>query len=67
MNTPAAASTRTPSEVAREMFHAIFSERDLSDPSRYWTDESVDHFLALRSLSSSVRRFVVVFSEQPPS
>lgn len=47
MNTPAAASTRTPSEVAREVFHAIFSERDLSDPSRYWTDESVDHFLAL--------------------
>jgi steroid delta-isomerase-like uncharacterized protein len=33
--------------VAREVFHAIFSERDLSDPSRYWTDESVDHFLAL--------------------
>jgi steroid delta-isomerase-like uncharacterized protein len=47
MSTPAAALTRTPSEVAREVFHALFVERDLSDPSRYWTDESVDHFIAL--------------------
>jgi steroid delta-isomerase-like uncharacterized protein len=33
--------------VIREAFQGIFSERNLSDPSRYWTDESVDHFLAL--------------------
>jgi steroid delta-isomerase-like uncharacterized protein len=38
--------TRTPSEIAREVFHALFVERDLSDPYRYWTDDSVDHFLA---------------------
>jgi steroid delta-isomerase-like uncharacterized protein len=31
---------------AREIFSAIFDDRDLSDPYRYWTDESVDHFLA---------------------
>jgi steroid delta-isomerase-like uncharacterized protein len=31
---------------AREIFSAIFDERDLSDPYRYWTDDSVDHFLA---------------------
>jgi len=47
MTTSPTTSTRTPSDVAREVFHAIFSERDLSDPSRYWTDESVDHFVAL--------------------
>jgi steroid delta-isomerase-like uncharacterized protein len=47
MSTPAETVTRTPSEVAREIFHGIFEERDLSDPSRYWTDESVDHFIAL--------------------
>jgi steroid delta-isomerase-like uncharacterized protein len=47
MTTPPETPTRAPSEVAREVFHAIFAERDLSDPSRYWTDESVDHFLAL--------------------
>jgi steroid delta-isomerase-like uncharacterized protein len=34
------------SERAREIFSAIFDDRDLSDPYRYWTDESVDHFLA---------------------
>jgi steroid delta-isomerase-like uncharacterized protein len=39
-------TSKTPSELAREVFHAIFSERDLSDPYRYWTDESVDYFLA---------------------
>src|SRR5436305_13445153 len=39
-------TTTTLSDRAREMFRAIFDERDLSDPYRYWTDESVDHFLA---------------------
>lgn len=47
MAAPAAVSSRTPSELAREVFRAIFDDRDLSDPSRYWTDDSVDHFLAL--------------------
>ena len=41
-----ATTTQTPSEVAREVFSAIFDDRDLSDPYRYWTDDSVDHFLA---------------------
>ena len=47
MSKPPATSTRTPSQVAREVFHAIFNDRHFSDPSRYWTDQSVDHFLAL--------------------
>ena len=38
--------TRTPSEIARESFRVLFEERDLSDPYRLWTDESVAHFLA---------------------
>ena len=38
--------TQTPSEIARAVFHRIFDERDLSDPSAFWTDDSVDHFLA---------------------
>jgi steroid delta-isomerase-like uncharacterized protein len=38
--------TRTPSDIARETFRVLFEERDLSDPYRFWTDESVDHFLA---------------------
>lgn len=43
----ATTDTRTPSQIAREIFHAIFDERDLSDPYRYWSDDSVDHFLAV--------------------
>lgn len=39
--------TRAPSEIARETFRAIFDERDLSDPYRFWSDESVDHFIAV--------------------
>ena len=38
--------TQTPSQIARAVFHRIFNERDLSDPSAFWTDASVDHFLA---------------------
>jgi steroid delta-isomerase-like uncharacterized protein len=39
-------ASQTPSEIAREVFRALFDDRDLSDPYRYWTDDSVDHFLA---------------------
>src|SRR4051794_41914674 len=42
----ATAETQTPGSIARAFFHAIFEVRDLSDPSRYWTEQSVDHFIA---------------------
>jgi steroid delta-isomerase-like uncharacterized protein len=42
----ATTTSQTPAEIAREMFAALFDDRDLSDPYRYWTDRSVDHFLA---------------------
>src|SRR3954471_11903091 len=42
----AGTETRTLSERTRDIFSAIFDDRDLSDPYRYWTDESVDYFLA---------------------
>jgi steroid delta-isomerase-like uncharacterized protein len=44
MTTPA--ETLAPSDLARETFRVLFEERDLSDPYRFWSDESVDHFLA---------------------
>jgi steroid delta-isomerase-like uncharacterized protein len=44
MSTPTEA--RSASDIARESFRILFDERDLSDPYRLWTDESVDHFLA---------------------
>lgn len=42
----AASGAQTPSQTARAIFHQLFDERDLSDPSAFWTDDSVDHFLA---------------------
>ena len=38
--------TRSPSQIARDAFRILFHERDLSDPYRLWSDDSVDHFLA---------------------
>lgn len=38
--------SRTPSEIARDSFRMLFDDRDLSDPSRLWSEDSVDHFLA---------------------
>jgi steroid delta-isomerase-like uncharacterized protein len=40
------AQARAPSEIARETFRVLFDERDLSDPHRFWTDESEYHFMA---------------------
>jgi steroid delta-isomerase-like uncharacterized protein len=40
------AAKPSPSDTAREMFRLLFDERDLSDTSRFWSDSSVDHFLA---------------------
>ena len=39
-------SSRTPGEIARETFRVLFDERDLSDARRFWSDDTVDHFLA---------------------
>jgi steroid delta-isomerase-like uncharacterized protein len=43
---PTTTTSQSLGERAREIFSAIFDDRDLSDPYRYWTDDSVDHFLA---------------------
>lgn len=69
MQTTATKDTRTPSEIAREAFHGIFVERDLSDPSRYWSDDSVDHFLAagqsVRGAEALAQWFRDLFSAVP--
>ncbi len=39
--------TRTPGEIARESFEALFERRDIDAVRPLWTDSSVDHFLAL--------------------
>ena len=38
--------THTPSQLAREAFRVLFDERDLSRMTRFWSDRTVDHFLA---------------------
>ncbi len=38
--------TRTPSQLARDAFRVLFDERDLASAHRFWSDDSVDHFLA---------------------
>jgi steroid delta-isomerase-like uncharacterized protein len=42
-----AAETRSPGQLARETFEALFDRRDFRVAREYWTEESVDHFLAL--------------------
>ena len=63
------AGTITLSDRAREIFSAIFDERDLSDPYRYWTDESVDHFLAagrsVRGAQALAEWFRALFAAVP--
>jgi steroid delta-isomerase-like uncharacterized protein len=69
MHTTPAAATRSPSEIALEMFHAIFDERDLSDPYRFWTDDSVDHFLvpgqSVRGAEALAQWFSDLFAAVP--
>jgi len=46
MTAPQAAPSATNEAHIREVFRRLFDERDLSDPYAYWSDDSVDHFLA---------------------
>ena len=39
--------TRSPEALARHLFELIFDRRDIDAARPYWTDSSVDHFLAL--------------------
>ena len=39
--------TRSPGQLARESFEALFDRRDFERAREFWTENSVDHFLAL--------------------
>jgi steroid delta-isomerase-like uncharacterized protein len=43
----AAADTRSPGQLARESFEALFDRKDFEAARKFWTEDSVDHFLAL--------------------
>lgn len=53
----------------REVFRRLFDERDLSDPYAYWSDESVDHFLAagrsVRGAPALAEWFAALFAAVP--
>jgi steroid delta-isomerase-like uncharacterized protein len=55
--------TQTPSELARETFRLLFEEHDLSDPYRFWTDDSVDHFLAAGQTVRGAQALAAFFRE----
>ena len=61
MSTPT--ETTTPSDRARETFRILFDERDLSDPYRFWTDDSVDHFLAAGNSVRGAHALVAYFRD----
>lgn len=63
MTVSPAISGVTPSERAREVFHEIFNERDLAGSASYWSDQSVDHFVAL-GISARGREELVRFFEE---
>jgi steroid delta-isomerase-like uncharacterized protein len=67
MDTPA--NTGTPSQIAREAFRILFDERDLSDPTRLWSENSVDHFLAagrsVRGATALAQWFGELFAAMP--
>jgi steroid delta-isomerase-like uncharacterized protein len=39
--------TRSPGQLARHLFELIFDRRDVDAARSFWTESSVDHFLAL--------------------
>ena len=65
----AATETLAPSERARLVFHRLFDERDLSDPSFFWTGASVDYFLAagreVRGAEALATWFAELFAAVP--
>lgn len=67
MSTPPAPTTNE--ARIREIFRRLFDERDLSDPGAYWTDDSVDHFLAagepVRGAAALAEWFGALFAAVP--
>ena len=66
----ATASVPTTNEAkVREVFRRLFDDRDLSDPYAYWSDDSVDHFLAagrsVRGAPALAEWFATLFAAVP--
>ncbi len=58
-----ATETRSPGQLAREAFEAIFDRRDVDAVRPMWTDNSVDHFLALGVDARGPQQLAAFFRE----
>ena len=54
---------RTATEVARETFRILFEEKDLSQARSFWSDETVDHFLAAGQTVQGTENLIAWFQE----
>ena len=63
------ADTRTPSQLARDSFRVLFDERDLANMDRFWSEQSVDHFLpagrSVRGTGALIEWFRELFAAVP--
>jgi steroid delta-isomerase-like uncharacterized protein len=55
--------THPTEQLVRDVFRDVFDNRDFSDPYRYWTDESVDHFVALGISVRGARNLAQFFND----
>ena len=55
--------TRTPGQLARHLFEVVFDRRDIDAARPFWTEESVDHFLALGVDARGPEQLAAFFQE----
>jgi steroid delta-isomerase-like uncharacterized protein len=58
-----AVETRSPGQLARETFEYLFERRDIDAVRPFWTDNSVDHFLALGRDARGPEQLAAFFAE----
>jgi steroid delta-isomerase-like uncharacterized protein len=56
-------ATRSPGQIARELFEALFDRRDIDAARPAWTADSVDHFLALGIDARGPEQLAAFFGE----
>ncbi len=58
-----APQTRSPGQLTRELFEIIFDRRDVDAARPFWTEQSVDHFLALGVDARGSEQLAAFFQE----
>jgi steroid delta-isomerase-like uncharacterized protein len=55
--------SRSAGELARDVFHRLFTDRDVAAVERYWSERTVDHFLALGESIRGTQALAAFFRE----